>query len=139
MKTIIIRRFDSYFSAHILKTRFEHSGIPCYLFDENTVTVNPAWSNAVGSIKLVVSELDYENAKNALAQFDAEYLSNSLCPKCITGNFIIVPEKSTGNFITTLLTWMFSNYAVSIKNIFQCSQCGYETESLPEQDILNHE
>lgn len=139
MNTVVIRRFDNYFSAHIFKTKLEEAGLNCYLFDENTVTVNPILSGVVGNIKLVVADYDQEKAIQKLAEFDAEYLANSLCPKCITGNFMMVPSKSAGNFLTTVLTWMFSNYAVSMKNIYHCQQCGYETENLPEQDILTNE
>ncbi len=137
METVVLRRFDNYFSAHIMKSRLEETGISCYLFDENSVTINPVFSNAIGNIKLVVADYDQEKAMEALNLFDAEYLANSLCPRCKTGNFIMVPAKSPKNILTSLLTWMFSNYAVSADNIYQCRQCGYETQKLPEHDINN--
>ncbi len=137
METIVLRRFDNYFSAHIMKSKLEDTGIHCYLFDENSVTVNPVFSNAIGNIKLVVADYDEKRATEALEKFDAEYLANSICPKCKTGNFIMIPAKSPKNFITSILTWMFSNYAVSVNYIYHCRQCGYETEQLPEPELPN--
>jgi len=34
--------------------------------------------------------------------------------------------------ITAILSWLFSNYAVSAENIYQCGNCGYESNTLPE-------
>ena len=60
MGLITVKIFDNAFEAHLLKTKLENEGIPCYLFDENIVGLNPFYNFAVGGIKLKISEQDKE-------------------------------------------------------------------------------
>ena len=52
MELITVKVFDSGIEAHILKARLESENIPCFIFDENIVTLNPLFNFAVGGIKL---------------------------------------------------------------------------------------
>lgn len=132
MELITIRTFQNYFTAHILLTKLRSAGIECYLRDEFTVTIDPFLSNAVGGIKLVVKkEMEYSACK-MLQQFDEDYRQSAVCPKCGSKTIELVPIRTTTNLLTALLTWIFGNYAISAKNIYQCSTCKYESETLPE-------
>jgi hypothetical protein len=44
----------------------EEEGISCWLKDENTVTLNPIWTQAVGGIKLMVAATQVERAREIL-------------------------------------------------------------------------
>ena len=132
MDLITIRTFQNYFTAHILLTRFRDAGIECFLKDEFTVTIDPVLSNAVGGIKLVVRKDNEEEANLLLQQFDEAYRQSAVCPKCGSQTIELVPEKTTVNMATAILTWLFGSYAISVKNIYRCSSCGYESETLPE-------
>jgi hypothetical protein len=132
MDLITIRTFQNYFSAHIILTRLRSLGIECFLKDEFTVTVDPILSNAVGGIKLVVTKENEEEVRKILQQFDEEYMKSAVCPKCGNHTIELVPKNTTTNMATAILSWLFSNYAVSAENIYQCSTCKYESETLPE-------
>jgi DNA-directed RNA polymerase subunit RPC12/RpoP len=132
MEFVTIRTFQNYFTAHILLGRFRDSGIECFLKDEFTVTVDPILSNAVGGIKLIVKKEDEEEANLLLQQFDESYRQSAVCPKCGSKTIELVPKKTTANIATAILTWLFGSYAISVKNVYQCSSCGYESENLPE-------
>lgn len=132
MDLITIRTFQNYFSAHILLTKLRHEGVECYLKDEFTVTIDPILSNAVGGIKLVVKKDNEREACLMLQQFDDAYRQSAVCPKCGSKTIELVPKKTTVNMVTAILTWIFGNYAISAKNIYQCSSCGHESETLPE-------
>lgn len=132
MKTVVLRTFDNYFKANIILTRLRHSGIDCFLNDEYTVTIDPILSNAIGGIKLAVWAGDETIAENLLQEFEKDYLSSAECPKCFANDILLIPKAGTQNFITAILTWLFSNYAVSTENIYKCQQCGYESKTLPE-------
>lgn len=135
MESVVLKRFDNYFSAHILHTRLAEHGLESYVIDENTVTITPYFSNAIGNIKVVVAEHDAAEARALLEQFDKEALEHTLCPKCGARKFIIVPSKKPGNFLASLFTWAFSNLAISAENVYHCTGCGYETKNLPEPDV----
>ena len=132
MKIVVLRTFDNYFNANIILTRLQHCGINCFLKDEYTVTIDPILSNAIGGIKLVVNAKDEIKAEKFLQEFEEEYLLSAECPKCHANDIILVPKAGTQNFITAILTWLFSSYAVAPENVYICQQCGYESKTLPE-------
>ena len=132
MEMVTVRTFDNYFSANIMLGRLRDAGINCYLKDEYTVTIDPILSNAIGGIKLNVNEHDAEMVLGVLKKFDEDYLKTVTCPQCNAYNILLVPKQGAGNFLTAILTWLFSSYAVSAENVYQCQSCGYESKSLPE-------
>lgn len=132
MEFITVRTFQNYFEAHLLLTKLQSGGVECYLKDESIVTVGPFLSHAVGGIKLIVRK---ENEKEVLAileEMDEAYRKTAVCPKC--GNHTIerVPGKSSSNRITAILTFLFGDLALSAKNVYQCSSCKYECDTLSE-------
>jgi ribosomal protein S27AE len=137
MKMITLRSFDNYFLANITLTKLQDAAVECYLKDENTVTIDPILSNAIGGIKLVVKETDAADAKQLLQQFDEEYLKSVKCPKCSATEITLVTKPGASNYITAIFTWLFSSYAVAAESIYQCGKCGYESKTMP--DTINEE
>ncbi len=135
---VILKTFDNYFSANITLSRLQQEGIHCYLKDEYTVTIDPILSNAIGGIKLAVEKNDVEQAMELLHQFEKEYLSSVECPQCGGNHIELISKPGAGNFITALLTWMFSSYAIAPEKIYQCSDCMYESENLPMNNVDNN-
>jgi len=137
MNIITLRSFDNYFLANITLTKLQDGGIECYLKDENTVTIDPILSNAIGGIKLVVKEEDAAEAKNLLQIFDEQYLKSVHCPRCGATEIALVTKPGASNYITAIFTWLFSSYAVAAESIYQCGKCGYESKTMP--DTINEE
>lgn len=139
MKMTIVRTFDNYFLANITLTKLQDAGIDCFLKDEHTVTMDPILSNAIGGIKLVVKEEDAEDAKELLKQFDEAYLRSVKCPRCGATAINQVNKPGATNFLTAILTWTFSSYALAPQQVYQCGSCGYESKTLPstinEEDL----
>ena len=136
MEMVTVRTFDNYFSANILAGRLREAGIYCYLKDENTVTIDPILTNAIGGIKLTVRKEDEQYVLSVLKEFDEEYLKSVSCPSCNSNCILLVPKQGAGNILTAVLTWLFSSYAVAPENVYQCQQCGYESKTLPENPSL---
>jgi len=132
MKLVTIKTFDNYFLANITLTRLHADGVECYLKDEYTVTIDPILTNAIGGIKLVVKAQDEESVKKLLAEYEAEYMKSACCPKCGSNSFTYIAKPGVTNFVTAILTWLFSNYAVAQDYVYHCKECGYENEHLPE-------
>ena len=82
MKLIVLQRFDNYFFANITYTKLQDAGIECFLRDENTVTVDPLISNAIGGIKLEVEESQFELAVELMKGAEVAYLNDIDCPYC---------------------------------------------------------
>jgi len=135
METVVLKTFDNYFSANIILSRLQQAGVNCYLKDEYTVTIDPILCNAIGGIKLAVDIDDVGNATRFLQQFDEEYLRSVECPQCNGNNIMLVSRPGAGNFITAILTWLFTSYAVAPEKIYQCQDCNYQSTILPENKI----
>ena len=132
MGIVVLKTFDNYFSANIWLTRLQDAGIHCFLLDENTVTIDPILTNAIGGIKLAVSQEDEPTARDMLLAFEQEYRRSARCPRCGSDQFLQVPKRNAGNMLTAVLTWLFSSFAISAEQVYQCQQCSYESDSLPD-------
>lgn len=134
MELVILQTFDNFFNANIQLTRLRAMGIECYLKDEYIVTIDPFLSNAIGGIKLMVRKNEEQKVRALLNEMNAASDDQLLCPQCGSNKFILVPKRSTENMLAAITTWLFSSYAVSAENVYQCTNCGYESETLPEKD-----
>jgi hypothetical protein len=87
---VTIATYSQPLEARVALTRLEDSGIEAFLADENLVTINWMWSNAVGGIKLQVDVEDANRASEALALNAADGASADVedsdsedaCPQC---------------------------------------------------------
>ncbi len=68
MEFSILDVYDNYIPAHITLGRLQEQGIICWLKDENTVTIDPLLSIAVGGIKLMVANHQIERARAILQE-----------------------------------------------------------------------
>lgn len=62
MDFVEVRSYDNYIEAHLMLGRLREEFINCYLLNENSVTIDPFLSNAIGGIKLMVAEPQSERA-----------------------------------------------------------------------------
>lgn len=131
MNLITLRSFDNYFLANITLTKLQDAGVECYLKDENTVTIDPILSNAIGGIKLVVKEQDAAEARELLQLFDEEYMKSVKCPQCSETTITQINKPGAANFLTAIFTWLFSSYAIAGEQVYKCSKCGYESKTMP--------
>lgn len=70
MKIVAVRSYDNYISAHIMMGRLKEEYINCWLQNENSVTLDPFLSNAIGGIKLMVPEAQVTRALELLDSFE---------------------------------------------------------------------
>jgi len=136
MEMITIRTFQDYFTANIILAKLQQEGIPCFLRDEYTATIDPLLTNAIGGIKLVINKKDMNAALSALEEFDKEYREAVICPACGSDKVTLEPRKAPGNILTTILTWLFSGVPISVENVYRCQRCNFESETMPENSTL---
>ena len=129
MNFIVAQVYNNYIDANIIMGRLEEEGINCWLKDENTVTINPIWTNAVGGIKLMVPETQAERAFELLRQFRAELQAVLKCKRCGSVNVDLVstPRKAS-NWVSALFGFLFLSFAAGIDKVYHCFDCGFEFE-----------
>ena len=140
MELVIVKTFDNYFSANITLTRLQALGIVCFLRDENTVTIDPILTNAIGGIKLVVRREDEAATIKILRAFQIDYMLSATCPECGSNSFTHVAKPGAVNYLTAIIMWIFSSFAVAPVYVYQCGNCNFESENLPDAaEQLNEE
>jgi len=116
--------------------RLEEEGIRAWLQDENTVTIDPILSNAIGGIKLMVYHEQVPRAQELLMEMEHEYKQAVKCPRCGSTNVHFVTQTSNpANWLSAIASWLFGNYAVSVKQVYHCFDCDYEFDNLPDEEI----
>lgn len=129
MNFVLLQSYDNYVSAHIAMGRLEEDGINCWLKDENTVTIDPILSNAIGGIKLMVEETQAERAATILKDHELQYKETIACPRCGSHNIEIVSTpRKPANWISAILGFLSVNYAIPIDKVNHCFNCGEEFE-----------
>jgi len=123
MEFALLESFENYIDAHIIAGRLENEGIRCWLKDENTVTVTPFFSNAVGGIKLMVATDRFKEAKQLLHQFLLEKKSKLACPYCGSHDIDLLPSDKPLNMLGAIGTWLVGRYAISTENAWSCYSC----------------
>ncbi len=64
---VVLRVYRDMPAAFVDKSVLDAAGIRCFLQDANVVRMDWLWSNAMGGIKLVVSEAESEDAEKILS------------------------------------------------------------------------
>lgn len=127
MEFILVNTYQNYIDAHIAMGVLEEKGIKCWLKDENTVTIDPILTNAVGGIKLMVDSTQSENAAGILRTIDNEFKAAHPCPKCKSLNIELVSTpRKVSNWLSFIIFGLFASYAPKIDMVYHCFNCGHE-------------
>lgn len=115
MEFVPVAAYDNYVSAHISLGRLEEDGIRCWLKDENTVTIDPILTNAVGGIKLMVPLAQLERAAGILRVLANENRAAHPCPACgsLNVDFVSTPRKAS-NWASALIGFFITSYAMPV-------------------------
>lgn len=128
-----IGTFSQSAEAHVLKTKLESEGIPAFVGDEHTVTMNWLYSNAIGGVRLQVRESDVEKALEILG-LKGEELSLEVdelddedeephCPNCNSSLINYQKYAKRGLFAS----WLLLGFPLPfLKKKWICEDCDYE-------------
>lgn len=130
MDFVVLNAYNNYIDAHIARGVLEEEGINCWLKDENTITIDPILTNAVGGIKIMVAKPQAERAWEILTNLKKEQQKNIACPKCGSHNIELVSTpKKARNWISAIATFFFGDYAIAPHKVNHCFECGNEFEN----------
>lgn len=131
----ILKTFDNYFTANIWRGKFEAEGIHCFLKDEHSVTIDPILTNAIGGIKLMVDDMDYEKAMDMLKVFEKDYSDQLKCPDCGHLGLVYHARPVSRGWLFSLATKLFDSYAKEVEYVYECPECKLISTSVPDQEI----
>lgn len=133
MDFIILKSFSNYIDAHLVLTRLKNEGVTCWLKNENTNTIMPIWSNAIGGIQIMVHRNSLQKAAYILKVMDEERKEKIACPHCSSKNVeYINTVRKPINWLSAALTFFSGDYAMMPEQRYHCFDCGKEWKEKEE-------
>lgn len=128
----LIATYDNYMLANMAMGLLTENGIKCQMKDEHIVTVDPLLNPAVGGIKLLVEENDFERAAALMKEAENDYLKDITCPNCKSNS--LVTEEKTNNpsdFWGKLKNQVLFGQTSTYSKGYRCTNCKKYFEELP--------
>jgi len=116
------------YEAQIAKARLDSEGIPAFIADELTINMQWLYSNALGGVRLQVSEQFAEQALEILAQDHSDELEQLQgidaihCKSCGSTN---TEPHQIGKRWAFLVFLGLDFPLFPVKNTYRCKDCGY--------------
>ena len=128
-----IASYDNYLLANMTLGMLQGNGINCHLKDEYIVTIDPLLNPAVGGIKLLVEEMEYEKAQDIIKDAETAYLKEIPCPFC--QQFNLSAEEIINqpvDFWGKLKNQIAYGQTATYRKQYRCSNCNHVFTQLPE-------
>lgn len=128
----LIATYDNYMLANMTMSMFTENNIKCQLKDENIITMDPLLNAAVGGIKLLVEETDYDRAVALMKEAENDYLKDIVCPNC-KSNSLTVEEKTNNptDFWGKLKNQVLFGQTSTYSKGYRCTNCKKYFAELP--------
>ncbi|MEX1191165.1 MAG: DUF2007 domain-containing protein [Brumimicrobium sp.] len=130
MAFVTVKTFDNNMDAQMLKSRIESEGIKCFLFDEETVTINPLFAQAIGGIKLKVLQEDVPKVREILKDISETPLTDELgdeicCPNCESTNINTGFRSVSGirGVLFAFVAFLALTFSPFFKTRYNCTDC----------------
>ena len=129
MEFVILKSFTNYVDAHIILGRMKNEGIDCWLKNENTTTIMPIWTTALGGIQLMVAADQQKEATYILNTIEEERRKQISCPRCNSQNVeYINTMRKPVNWLSAAVSFLLGDYAMMPEQRYHCFACGNEWE-----------
>lgn len=127
MDFVVVNAYQNYVDAHIAMGVLEEKGIECWLKDENTVTIDPILTNAVGGIKVMVKKEEGQKAWDILENLRQQQKATVTCPKCGSHNIeLVTTPRKASNWASALIGFFITSYAMPGGKANHCFDCSHE-------------
>jgi Putative prokaryotic signal transducing protein len=127
-----IASYDNFMVANMTLGMLEENDINCHLKDENIVTIDPLLNPAVGGIKLMVADVQYERALTILKDAEINYIQQIPCKIC-KKNTLVMEEKINNptTFWGKLKNQIAYGQTETYQKLYRCSTCNNLFSELP--------
>jgi len=132
-KIVVFETFYNPIEANIVKARLMDSGVQCFLSDENTITINPLYTQALGGVKLHIFENDIPLVKSILQDENIQLPHEDtepgaeICPNCGSNHVgYVQATKKRFSLLTMIVSFALMIYPFYAKKTHHCFDCEYE-------------
>ena len=127
-----IATYDNYLLANMTMSLMTENDIKCQMKDEHIITMDPLLNAAVGGIKLLVEEKDYDRALALMLEAENDYLKTVPCPNCKSLSLTV--EEKTNNptgFWGKLKNQVLFGQTSTYSKGYRCMACKKHFAELP--------
>lgn len=128
----LVATYDNFMLANMALGLMTENEIKCHLKDEQIVTMDPLLNAAVGGIKLLVEEKDYDKALALMKHAEEEYIKDVACPSCKVHAMTI--EEKTNNpqdFWGKLKNQVLYGQTSTYSKKYRCTNCNQTFDEPP--------
>lgn len=128
---ITVATFSFPYEAHIARAKLESEGIPAFVVDEHTINAQWLYSQAMGGVRLQVSNKHAARASQILQTDYSDIVEEQegtdpiICPKCRSSNVEQIVQGKKMAFVAFLFLgfplWRY-------KYLVHCNSCGTNSE-----------
>lgn len=128
-----VAAFDNAVYAEMFKAKLESEGVRCCIADAELVTMNWAYSNAVGGVKVQILDEDIERVRLIVEQMDGipgQFIflpPKKACPACESMNVARRPWPLMLSILTLGFPLLFCRRG------FTCNDCGHQFEHFADE------
>jgi DNA-directed RNA polymerase subunit RPC12/RpoP len=130
MKLILLKTFENVIDANLFASKLESENIQTYLENDNTINLDPLLSNALGGVRVKVSESDYLVAHKIMQEYSQGPIINDsgeeiVCPICSSKNIENGIKDFNGfkGIVTFLIALAFFVIPLSGQTKYRCKDC----------------
>jgi len=123
MNIIRLTTCNSIIEANFIKNKLENEEIDCFLTNEISATLIPAYNGMLGAgIQVMIDEKDFENAEKIISQ---PALEKSLkCPNCESTNISFgMGQSKFKKYLLIALSLLIVIPLGNLKGNYQCKDC----------------
>jgi len=127
-----IASYDNFMLANMTMGLLTENGIKCQMKDEHIVTMDPLLNAAVGGIKLLVEEKDYDKALALMKNAEEAYIKDIACPSCKI-HAMTIEEKINDpqDFWGKLKNQVLFGQTATYSKKYRCTNCNQSFVELP--------
>lgn len=127
-----IATYDNFMLANMTMGLLTENEIKCQLKDEHIVTIDPLLNPAVGGIKLLVEEKDYDRAVSIIKDAENAYIKDIACPTC-NSHSLIAEEKINRpqSFWGKIKNQIAYGQTETYSKHYRCTNCNHVFSELP--------
>ena len=127
-----IASYDNFMVANMTLGLLEENDINCHLKDENIVMIDPFLSPAVGGIKLMVADIQFDRATEIIKDAEETYIKQIPCAIC--NNYSLTAEEkinSPKTFWGKLKNQIAYGQTETYQKKYRCNSCNNLFARLP--------
>ena len=127
-----IASYDNFMVANMTLGLLQENDINCHLKDENIVMIDPFLSPAVGGIKLMVADVQFDRAVEVIKNAEDIYIKQIPCTIC--KNYSLSAEEkidSPQTFWGKLKNQLAYGQTETYQKLYRCNNCNNLFAQLP--------